>query len=63
MTKREAAIVTAYTGILIGTFSDFQEFAEVILDRPVFTHEFATGGVWDELKELVKPLFVGIEVK
>jgi len=40
MTKREAAIVSAYTGALLGEFSDMHKYVEKILDRPVFTHEF-----------------------
>lgn len=28
MTKREAAIVSVYTGYLIGEFSDFQAYAD-----------------------------------
>lgn len=31
MTKREAAIVSAYTGYLIGEFSDFQAYAEEVM--------------------------------
>jgi len=39
MTKREAAIVSAYTGILIGSFSDLHQYIEEIMKRPVWTHE------------------------
>tara|TARA_R110000868_G_scaffold162439_1_gene393687 strand:+ start:27193 stop:27384 length:192 start_codon:yes stop_codon:yes gene_type:complete len=39
MTKNEAAIVGAYTGILIGSFSDMHKYVEKIMGRPVFTHE------------------------
>lgn len=35
MTKREAAIVSAYTGILIGSFSDMHEYVEEKLQRSV----------------------------
>ena len=40
MTKREAAIVSVYTGVLIGDFSDFYAYAVEIMGRPIFTHEF-----------------------
>lgn len=52
MTKREAAIVSAYTGYLIGEFSDFQAYAKEIMGRPIFTHELPK--IVDELKEKSK---------
>jgi hypothetical protein len=39
MTKREAAIVSAYTGFLCGEFTEFSKYVEEIMGRPVFTHE------------------------
>lgn len=60
MTKREAAIVSAYTGYLIGEFSDFQAYAEEILGRPIFTHEFPS--IADELKEKSKKDFMSIKI-
>jgi hypothetical protein len=62
MTKREAAIVSAYTGILLGSFSDLHEYAEEVLRRPVWTHEFGSQGVADELKVASRPDFLGIRV-
>lgn len=32
LTRRQAAIIGAYTGILCGPFSDLQEYAEEVLD-------------------------------
>lgn len=61
MTKREAAIVSAYTGYLIGEFSDFQAYAEEILGRPVFTHELPN--IADELKEKSKKDFMSIKIE
>lgn len=58
MTKREKAIVTAYTGILMGDFSDFHEYIEEKLDRPVWTHEFGSRSLWDEIKEASKEDFL-----
>lgn len=55
MTKREAAIVTAFTGVLIGEFSEFHKYAEEIMGRPIFTHEFADEEIEKKLKELSKP--------
>lgn len=61
MTKREAAIVSAYTGYLIGEFSDFQAYAEEIMGRPIFTHEFPS--IADELKEKSKKDFMSIKIE
>lgn len=63
MTKREAAIVTAYTGTLIGEIKDFHEYAEEKLSRPVMTHEFGFPETWDELKEESRDEFMNIELK
>lgn len=63
MTKREAAIVTAYTGIMIGSIEHFHKYAEEILTRPVMTHEFGFPETWEELKEASKYDFMDIEVK
>ena len=62
MTKKEAAIVTAYTGILIGEFSDLHEYIEKILGRPVFTHELADKELWVEIKEKSRKDFINITV-
>lgn len=50
MNKREAAIVGAYTGILIGKFDDLHQYVEQILQRPVFTHEMADPTTMDKIK-------------
>lgn len=61
MTKREAAIVSAYTRFLIGEFSDFHAYAEEIMGRPIFTHEFPN--IADELKEKSKKDFMSIKIE
>lgn len=63
MTKKEAAIVSAYTGILIGEFSDLHEYIEKILDRPVFTHELANKVVIAEIEEKSRQDFINITVE
>ena len=60
MTKREAAIVSVYTGVLIGDFSDFYAYAVEIMGRPIFTHEFPY--IADELKEKSKKDFMSIQI-
>lgn len=62
MTKQEAAIITAYTGIMIGKFSDFHKYAEELLERPVLSHEFASKDTMDSIKNLSRKDFISMEV-
>ena len=59
MTKRQAAIISAFTGILAGPFEDLHEYAEEVLGRPVMTHQFPS--VADELKEAARSDFGELE--
>ena len=63
MTKEECAIVTAYTGFLIGDFDWFHEYVEKILERPVYTHELASKELWEEIKDKSKQDFINIKVE
>lgn len=63
MTKREAAIVGAYTGILLGKFDDLHEYIEQIMERPVFSHELADKQTFEQIKAKAKPDFISIVVK
>ena len=58
MTRRESAIISAYTGILVGPFSALHEYIEEILSRPVLTHELASDVVVQEIKLKSKDDFV-----
>lgn len=60
MTKQERLIVSAYTGVLMCDFSEFQIYVEQLLQRPVFTHELAMADVWQEIKEKSKPAFLAL---
>lgn len=60
LTKREAAVIGAYTGITMGSFGDIQEYADEVLGRPTWTHQFADAGFWEELKAAAKPDFLDI---
>lgn len=60
MTRREAAIVSAYTGYLVGEFSDLHVYINEILGRPVFTHQLPD--VKDEIIEKSRADFVAITV-
>lgn len=61
MTKREAAIVSAYTGILLGDWADTQFYIEELMSRPVFTHEIAS--LLDEIKGKAKNDFMNIKIE
>lgn len=60
MTKQEAIVVSAYTGILMCDFGDMHEYIEKVMGRPIWTHEFADYKLWDQIKEKVKPDFLRI---
>lgn len=50
MNKREAVVISAYTGTLLCEFKDLHEYIEAVLGRSVFTHELGN----KELVELIK---------
>jgi len=60
LTKEQAAIIGAYTGVTAGSFGDIHEYAERILGRRIFTHEFASEALAQKLKEATKDDFLAI---
>ena len=59
MKKKEAILISAYTGFLLTkNFSDVHEFCEKICGRPIWTHEFSEKSVQEEIKEKCKPLII-----
>ena len=60
MTKRESAIVGAFTGVLCGPFDALHEYIEEIVERPVFTHEMGSPTMAAKINELSKPDFVAM---
>lgn len=60
LTKREAAVIGLYTGVLMGDFGDLHEYAEEVAGRPIWTHEFANHDTVEELKALARPEFLEI---
>ena len=63
LTKREAAIIAAYTGYLIGEFSEMHKYIEEVMGRPVFTHEMVLNEFMKQLHEKSKQDFVSIHVQ
>lgn len=60
ITKREAAIISAYTGILLGEFSEMCKYAEQIMKRPIWTYEYADKNIADEIKQKSKKDFYSL---
>ena len=40
MKKREGAILSAYTGIMLCDWDDYSKYVEELFNRPLMTHEF-----------------------
>ena len=60
LTKEQAAIIRAYTGYLIGDFSDMHSAIEKKLGRPVFIHGLATERMAEEIREAFKEDFIAL---
>jgi hypothetical protein len=60
LTRKQAAIIGAYTGILCGPFDDMQEYIEKVMGRPVWAHEMAFESFTKELKEKSKADFLAL---
>ncbi len=58
MNKREAVIVSAYTGIMMTNLADLKEYADEVTGHAVWTHELGDKPFWETLKELAKPEFL-----
>lgn len=52
LSPHQCAVLTAFTGILIGRMDWFHKYAEQVMERPVYTHEFAEQAIWNQLKDL-----------
>ena len=61
MTKREAAIISAYTGYLIGDINEMYKYINEIMGRTVFTHEVLI--LFDEIREKSKIDFDNINIE
>ena len=57
LTREQAKIVGAYTGILAGPFDDLHEYIEQLMGRPVWTHELASKELAAEIKEAARSDF------
>lgn len=60
LTREQAAIIGAYTGVTCGPFSDIHSLADRLIGRPVWTHDFADKDFVAKLKELCRADFLAI---
>ncbi len=63
LTKEQAVIVSAYTGVLCGSMSDLHGAIEQKLGRPVWTHQLGGKEIWHEIKSAFRDDFVAIAYK
>jgi hypothetical protein len=65
ITKREAAIIGAYTGVTLGPFEDIAALAAEVLGRSISARGLSWGGepLVSELREAVRPLFMALPVE
>lgn len=59
LTTQQAVIISGYTGILLGSFSELHKDVEKRLGRPVWTHEFPS--LSEEIKAAYKIDFMSIQ--
>lgn len=60
LTREQAAIIGAYTGIVCGPFADVHEKVESLMGRPVFTHEMGGEAFVAQVREKAKAEFLSI---
>ena len=61
MNRREATIVSAYTGYFIGGLDDLYKYLSELIGRPIYTHEIHA--VLDKYHSKIEQDFVMLEVK
>lgn len=62
LTKREAAVVSAYTGYLIGDFQELHLYIEELMGHPVLTHEIPNLYAHNTIRDKSKADFISIPI-
>lgn len=62
VTKREAAIISAFTGYLLGDFEEYHKYIESKMERPVQTIEIANEDFFKEIQKRALEDFKNIKV-
>ena len=60
MTEMEKIVVSAYTGYVMTDFNKVHEYAERMVGRPIFTHEFGDNDVQCEITAAAKEDFLAL---
>ena len=60
LTRRQSAILGAFTGISCGPFEAVQQYAEEKFGGPIWTHEFANETFAAQLRDLAREDFLSI---
>ena len=60
LTQEQALVITGFTGVTCCKFRDFHADVERRLGRPVFTHEFGSEHLSDELREAYRADFMAM---
>lgn len=63
ITKREAAIISAYTGYKLGEFEDIQKYAEELFGTPMWADGLSDRDVIEKLQEKATPDFETLEIE
>lgn len=63
LTREQAAIIGAYTGICCGPFSDVHAKIEQVLGRSVWTHEMADKELWETVRTKLTAEFMDVCAK
>lgn len=61
LTKEQCVILSGFTGILYGSFSDFHKDVERRLGHPVWTHMFGDKEFSAKIKELYRNDFISMQ--
>jgi hypothetical protein len=62
ITRREAAIITAYTGVTLGDFDAFSDYATEKMGS-IGSAQMASKAWWDELHEKSKGDFLSLQIE
>jgi hypothetical protein len=60
LTKEQAAIIGAYTGVVCGPFADVHTYAEKMLKRSIVPHELTDKMVRNEVRHVAKDDFLSL---
>lgn len=60
LTEEQCVVLTAFTGVMMVEWPAFQVYAEKILGRPIFTHEFGSYEVLAQIREAARDDFMAL---